>query len=87
MLVGDPGGPLPQGGPIPLWDGHAGERIVAALGRRGVSRIYLPSRPWEAEEGYAREAFATNWLSTVGPNLTAFEESFAIDRASGRGAW
>lgn len=28
------------------------------------------------EEGYVREAFASNWLSTVGPNLTAFEASF-----------
>lgn len=28
------------------------------------------------EEGYVREAFATNWLSTVGPNITAFEEEF-----------
>ena len=29
------------------------------------------------EEGYVREAFASQWLSTVGPNLTAFEEQFA----------
>ena len=28
------------------------------------------------EERYVREAFATNWLSTVGPNLTAFEREF-----------
>jgi pyridoxal phosphate-dependent aminotransferase EpsN len=28
------------------------------------------------EEGFVREAFATNWLSTVGPNLTAFEQEF-----------
>lgn len=30
-----------------------------------------------AEEGFVREAFATNWLSTVGPNLTAFEAEFS----------
>jgi pyridoxal phosphate-dependent aminotransferase EpsN len=30
-----------------------------------------------AEESYVREAFASNWLSTVGPNLDAFEEEFA----------
>ena len=30
-----------------------------------------------AEEGYVRDAFASNWLSTVGPNLTAFEQEFA----------
>jgi len=28
------------------------------------------------EQTYVREAFATNWLSTVGPNLTAFELEF-----------
>jgi len=30
-----------------------------------------------AEEGYVRDAFTSNWLSTVGPNLTAFEHEFA----------
>jgi len=29
-----------------------------------------------AEQLYVREAFATNWLSTVGPNLNAFEREF-----------
>ena len=28
------------------------------------------------EERYVREAFASNWLSTVGPNITAFEQEF-----------
>ena len=28
------------------------------------------------EQTYVAEAFATNWLSTVGPNVTAFEEEF-----------
>ena len=28
------------------------------------------------EETYVRQAFASNWLSTVGPNITAFEEEF-----------
>jgi pyridoxal phosphate-dependent aminotransferase EpsN len=28
------------------------------------------------EEAYVRQAFAANWLSTVGPNLTAFEHEF-----------
>jgi pyridoxal phosphate-dependent aminotransferase EpsN len=28
------------------------------------------------EEVYVREAFSSNWLSTVGPNLTAFEKAF-----------
>lgn len=29
-----------------------------------------------AEEMYVREAFASNWLSTVGPNIDAFEREF-----------
>jgi pyridoxal phosphate-dependent aminotransferase EpsN len=28
------------------------------------------------EETFVHEAFSTNWLSTVGPHLTAFEKSF-----------
>ncbi len=30
-----------------------------------------------AEETYVREAFATNWISSVGPNLDAFEAAFS----------
>jgi len=29
----------------------------------------------EASLRYVKEAFATNWLSTVGPNLVALEEA------------
>lgn len=29
------------------------------------------------EEGFVHEAFASNWLSTVGPNLNAFEQEFS----------
>src|SRR5258708_4053456 len=29
------------------------------------------------EEAYVRHAFATNWLSTVGPNIVAFEKEFS----------
>jgi pyridoxal phosphate-dependent aminotransferase EpsN len=45
------------------------------------------------EQIYVREAFATNWLSTVGPNLAAFEREFearvglhAVALASGTAA-
>jgi pyridoxal phosphate-dependent aminotransferase EpsN len=31
----------------------------------------------DGEQAYVREAFVTNWLSTVGPNLTAFEQEFS----------
>ena len=42
-----------------------------------TKRIYL-SVPHMGgnEEKYVHEAFASNWLSTVGPNLDAFEQAF-----------
>jgi pyridoxal phosphate-dependent aminotransferase EpsN len=43
-----------------------------------VKRIYLsvPHMGGE-EEAFVRAAFASNWLSTVGPELDAFEQEFA----------
>jgi pyridoxal phosphate-dependent aminotransferase EpsN len=42
-----------------------------------VKRIYLSvPHMGSREELYVREAFASNWLSTVGPNLDAFEREF-----------
>src|SRR5580700_5424312 len=45
------------------------------------------------EMGFVEEAFATNWLSTVGPNVTAFEQELtdhigepAVALASGTAA-
>jgi pyridoxal phosphate-dependent aminotransferase EpsN len=45
------------------------------------------------EAAYVREAFASNWLSTVGPNISAFEREFearlglpAVALSSGTGA-
>ena len=31
----------------------------------------------DSEQSYVRQAFDTNWLSTVGPNIAAFEKAFA----------
>jgi dTDP-4-amino-4,6-dideoxygalactose transaminase len=43
-----------------------------------LSRIHLSvPHMGGSEEKYVREAFRSNWLSTVGPNLTAFEEEVA----------
>ena len=43
-----------------------------------MSRIYLSApHMGSLEEQYVREAFATNWVSTVGPNLEAFERDFS----------
>jgi pyridoxal phosphate-dependent aminotransferase EpsN len=43
----------------------------------GMKRLYM-SVPHMGpnEEGYVHDAFASNWMSTVGPNLDAFEASF-----------
>lgn len=42
-----------------------------------MKRIYLSvPHMCGAEERYVHEAFASNWLSTVGPNLDAFERAF-----------
>jgi pyridoxal phosphate-dependent aminotransferase EpsN len=43
-----------------------------------MSRIHLSvPHMGVSEERYVREAFESNWLSTVGPNLDAFERAFA----------
>jgi len=43
-----------------------------------MPRIYLSvPHMGELEERFVREAFQTNWLSTVGPNIDAFEQRFA----------
>ncbi len=43
-----------------------------------MSRIYLSTPHLGSnEEAYVREAFATNWISSVGPNLEAFEKAFS----------
>lgn len=42
-----------------------------------MTRIYLSVPHMSgSEEAYVREAFASNWLSTVGPQLDAFERDF-----------
>jgi pyridoxal phosphate-dependent aminotransferase EpsN len=42
-----------------------------------VTRIYLSAPHMSGlEETFVAEAFRTNWLSSVGPNLTAFEADF-----------
>lgn len=43
-----------------------------------MSRVYLSvPHMGGAEERYVHEAFTQNWLSTVGPNIDAFEAAFA----------
>lgn len=43
-----------------------------------MSRIYLSAPHLGTnEERFVQEAFSTNWVSTVGPNIEAFERSFS----------
>jgi len=43
-----------------------------------MARIYLSvPHMGSAEEKYVQEAFTSNWLSSVGPNLDAFEAAFS----------
>src|SRR5512139_2408019 len=59
-----------------------------------MPRVYLSvPHMGGSEDRYVREAFATNWLSTVGPNIDAFEAAFtarlgrpAVALASGTAA-
>lgn len=43
-----------------------------------MSRIWLsPPHMGGAEEKYVQEAFATNWIAPLGPNVTAFEKQLS----------
>jgi pyridoxal phosphate-dependent aminotransferase EpsN len=43
-----------------------------------MARVYLSvPHMGRSEERYVRDAFASNWLSTVGPQVDAFERAFA----------
>src|SRR5690349_16056936 len=47
-------------------------RLGRSNGRILLSVPHMGGTEWE----YVREAFDSNWLSTVGPNISAFEEEF-----------
>jgi pyridoxal phosphate-dependent aminotransferase EpsN len=43
-----------------------------------MARVFLSvPHMGRSEERYVRDAFATNWISTVGPHVDAFEQAFA----------
>src|SRR5688500_11211103 len=58
---------------LPLID-EAG-RVVRVLARRDIGAPILLSTPHmgEAELHYVEEAFRTNWIAPLGPNVDAFE--------------
>jgi len=50
-----------------------------------ASRIYLSvPHMGDLEQRYVREAFESNWLSSVGPNLDAFERDFSAELLGGQ---
>src|SRR4029077_11611740 len=55
-----------------------GSRYICATASHecGIMKRILLSVPHMGgrEQGYVQEAFSSNWLSTVGPHITAFEE-------------
>src|SRR6476661_6998216 len=54
-------------------------RHARSLDKKHVNRRILLSVPHigTGEQRYANEAFSSNWVSTLGPNVTAFERTFA----------
>lgn len=53
--------------------------VVSILVRREIDRPILLSTPHmsDFERSYVEDAFATNWVAPVGPNIDAFENEFA----------
>ena len=50
----------------------------------GKKRIYLSSPTMHSEEQqFVKEAFDTNWIAPLGPNVTAFEEEMAAYAKAG----
>jgi dTDP-4-amino-4,6-dideoxygalactose transaminase len=62
---------------LPLIDGDG--RVVRVLNRREIGAPILLSTPHmgEAELHYVEEAFRTNWIAPLGPNVDAFESELA----------
>lgn len=62
---------------IPLIDTYG--RPVRLIHRRELSSNILLSSPHigEHEQQYVQEAFATNWVAPLGPNVDAFEQEVA----------
>ncbi|KTD47597.1 aminotransferase class I/II-fold pyridoxal phosphate-dependent enzyme [Legionella quateirensis] len=62
---------------IPVLDEH--NRPVRLIHRRELSSNILLSSPHigEHEQQYVQEAFATNWVAPLGPNVDSFEKEVA----------
>lgn len=62
---------------LPVVDGHG--KVIAILDRKEIDEQILLSTPHmgDAERTYVEEAFRTNWIAPLGPNVDAFEKEFA----------
>lgn len=62
---------------LPLVDAEG--RVVRVLNRRDIAAPILLSTPHmgEAELHFVEEAFRTNWIAPLGPNVDAFEREIA----------
>ena len=62
---------------LPLIDDDG--RVVRVLNRRDIGAAILLSTPHmgEAEMHFVEEAFRTNWIAPLGPNVDAFESEIA----------
>ena len=62
---------------LPVVD--ADGRVIAVLTRKEIDAQILLSTPHmgEAERDFVEEAFRTNWIAPLGPNVDAFERELA----------
>jgi dTDP-4-amino-4,6-dideoxygalactose transaminase len=63
---------------LPVVD--ASGRVIDLVERRGIDEQILLSTPHmgETERDYVEEAFRTNWIAPLGPNVDAFESELAL---------
>lgn len=62
---------------LPVVDAHG--RLVSLLERQEIDQQILLSTPHlgEAERSFVEDAFRTNWVAPLGPNVDAFERELA----------
>ena len=62
---------------LPVVDAEG--RVIDLVERRGIDDQILLSIPHmgETERDYVEEAFRTNWIAPLGPNVDAFENELA----------
>lgn len=63
---------------LPVVDGEG--RVVRVVERRDIDKPILLSTPHmgENEMAFVEEAFRTNWIAPLGPNVDAFEKEIAV---------